>query len=82
MNFTAVRAGIFTFWPGLRGFTPVRAARLEVEKVPKPRNATRSPLAMASVRRPRNSSVTFCACTPVSSARAASSFANSLLFMR
>ena len=36
-------AGILIFWLGLRGFTPVRAARLETRNVPKPVTVTFSP---------------------------------------
>src|ERR671928_184778 len=35
-NFGTVAAGIVTFSPGLRGFTPWRAARFCVENLPKP----------------------------------------------
>ena len=37
----------------VRGLRPVRAGRCLTEKAPKPRNSTRSPLAMAAVISPR-----------------------------
>ena len=36
VNFGTRAAGMWTFWLGLRGFTPSRAARCEVENLPKP----------------------------------------------
>ena len=48
-NFGTVAAGMWTFWLGLRGFTPSRAARRVVWNLPKPVNATVSPFRRASV---------------------------------
>src|SRR6185437_3158006 len=48
-NFGTHAAGIWTFWLGLRGFTPWRAARCWVENLPNPVKATSSRFFSASV---------------------------------
>src|SRR5688500_17845826 len=45
-----------TFWLGLRGLTPSRAARFAVENLPKPVNVIESPLRSASVTHSRTAS--------------------------
>jgi len=48
VNFGTVVAAMWTFSP-VRGLTPMRAARAEVENLPKPVNVIVSPLFNASV---------------------------------
>src|SRR5262249_54491834 len=55
-NFGTRAAGIWTRSEGLRGLTPVRAARFCVENLPKPVNETSSPLRSVSVMVSRNAS--------------------------
>src|SRR6476659_9089417 len=47
-NFGTLLAGMVTFWPGLRGFTPVRALRACTLNFPKPVKVTSSPFLRAS----------------------------------
>ena len=42
-NFGTRAAGMCTFWDGLRGLTPSRAARCDVENLPNPVKVTASP---------------------------------------
>src|SRR5438874_13752754 len=48
-----------TFWLGLRGLTPCRAARCAVENLPKPVNESESPRFKVSVTESRKSSTAF-----------------------
>src|SRR3954452_1360818 len=48
-NFGTVLAGMVTFCPGFRGFTPVRALRFCTVNLPKPVKTTSSPLDSASL---------------------------------
>ena len=45
-NFGTFAAGICTFWPGWRGFTPSRAFRKAVENLPTPVKVTTSTLGL------------------------------------
>ena len=60
-NFGTRAAGMCTFSDGFRGFTPSRAARCDVENLPKPVNVTASPDLSVSVTESRKASTAFAA---------------------
>src|SRR4051812_30192714 len=78
-NFGTRAAGISTFSVGLRGLTPVRAARCCVVNLPNPVNATSPPALSVSVIVSRNASTALPASRAVSWLRRATSATNSCL---
>src|SRR3954451_19673678 len=79
-NFGTRAAGISTFCSGLRGLTPVRAARTCVWNLPKPVNVTSPPDRSVSVTVSRKASTARPASRAVSWLRRATSATNSCLF--
>src|SRR5205085_8602827 len=72
-NFGTRAAGMCTFSVGLRGFTPVRAARCWLENLPKPVKDTSPPLFNVSVIASRKASTALPASRAVSWLRLATS---------
>src|SRR5262249_52295463 len=76
-NFGTRAAGMCTFSLGLRGLTPIRAARFAVENLPNPVNVTSPPPFSVSVTASRNASTALPASRLDSCARRATSDTNS-----
>ena len=78
VNFGTVEAGMSTFWPGLRGFTPCRAARCCTLNLPKPVKVTSPPPLSVSEIVPSTASTAFPASRLDSPVRLATCSMNSL----